>query len=85
MDNRNTHDPAALYATFPPAKALARRREIPYTPTRGSWLHRAEITLRVRARPCLARRIPDRELLRTELAAGCAKHVGHRGLCPGFS
>ncbi len=78
MDNLNTHDPASLYATFPPAEAqaLARRLEIHYTPKRGSWLNIAEIELSVLARQCLARRIPAPELLDTELAAwGTARNA----------
>ena len=38
MDNLNTHDPGALYDTFPPAqaKALWDRFEFVFTPKHGS-------------------------------------------------
>ncbi len=39
LDNLNTHNPAALYATFPPAEArrILERLEFHYTPKHGSW------------------------------------------------
>src|SRR3712207_8771339 len=48
-DNLNTHSPAALYETFPPAEAkrLADKLEIHYTPKHGSWLNMAEIELSI--------------------------------------
>jgi hypothetical protein len=60
-DQLNTHHPAALYATFPPAEAkrLADKLEIHYTPKHGSWLNIAEIELSILSRQCLDRRIPD--------------------------
>jgi len=38
LDNLNTHTPAALYATFPPAEAcrLLRQLDFPYTPKYSS-------------------------------------------------
>ncbi len=70
-DNLNTHTPAALYETFPPAEAkrLADRLELHYTPKHGSWLNMAEIELSILSRQCLDRRIPDRETLAAEVAA----------------
>jgi transposase len=70
-DNLNTHTPAALYETFPPAEAkrLADRLEIHYTPKHGSWLNVAEIELSVLGRQCLDRRIPDKDTLSAEVAA----------------
>jgi hypothetical protein len=61
-DNLNTHTPAALYQTFPPAEArrILTRLEWHYTPKHGSWLNMAELELSAVARQCLARRIPDR-------------------------
>ncbi len=60
MDNLNTHNPGALYETFPPQKAkhLWDRFEFVYTPKHGSWLNMAEIELNVLIRQCLNRRIP---------------------------
>ena len=71
MDNLNTHKPASLYKKYPPAEArrIIRRLEIHYTPKHGSWLDMAEIELNVLTRQCLARRIDNLELLKTELAA----------------
>jgi hypothetical protein len=41
MDNLNTHNPGALYESFPPdkAKALWDRFQFVYTPKHGSWLN----------------------------------------------
>lgn len=49
MDQLNTHRPAALYETFPPAEArrILRRLAFHYTPKHGSWLNMAEIELSV--------------------------------------
>jgi len=75
QDNLNTHTPAALYDTFPPAEAkrLADKLEIHYTPKHGSWLNMAEIELSVLSRQCLDRRVPDRATLETEVAAWGAR------------
>lgn len=71
MDNLNTHTPAALYETFPPAKAKALwdRFEFVHTPKHGSWLNMAEIEINVMVRQCLNRRIADIETVRREVAA----------------
>ncbi len=70
MDNLNTHTPASLYKAFPPAEAkrLADKLEIHYTPKHGSWLNMAEIEFSVLTRQCLDRRIPDKPLLKGEVA-----------------
>lgn len=74
LDNLNTHTPAALYHTFPPAEAkrLWDKLEFHYTPIHGSWLNIAEIELSVLARQCLRRRIPDQATLAAEVAAWSA-------------
>jgi DDE superfamily endonuclease len=71
QDNLNTHSPASLYETFPPAEAarIKARFEFHFTPKHGSWLNIAEIELSALGRGCLARRIPDRETLARELQA----------------
>jgi hypothetical protein len=71
MDNLNTHSTASLYEAFAPeeARRLARRLEIHYTPKHGSWLNVAEIELSALNTQCLNRRIPDRGLMRQEVAA----------------
>jgi transposase len=66
MDNLNTHTPASLYETFPPAEAkrIWDRLEIHYTPKHGSWLNMAEIEFSVLSRHGLPERIPDIETMR---------------------
>jgi DDE superfamily endonuclease len=70
-DNLNTHTPAALYETFPPAEArrLAKKLEFHYTPKHGSWLNQAEIEFSVLSGQCLDRRLGDRATLEREVAA----------------
>ncbi len=74
LDNLNTHDPASLYAAFPPAEAkrLWDRLEVHFTPKHGSWLNIAEIELSALGRQCLNRRLPDRATLAAEVAAWVA-------------
>ena len=64
MDNLNTHKPAALYATFPPAEALRilKKLDFHYTPKHASWLNMAEIELSVYSRT-LPEHIPDDVML----------------------
>jgi DDE superfamily endonuclease len=70
MDQPNTHTPAPLYETFPPAEAerLADKIEIHHTPTHGSWLDMAGIELGVLGRD-LPPRIGDRATLEQQVAA----------------
>ena len=72
QDNLNTHVKASLYKQFPAPEAhrILNRLDLHYTPKHGSWLNMAEIELSVLSRQCLDRRIPDKETLRTEIAAG---------------
>jgi len=71
MDNLNTHVAGSLYEAFAPekAKALWDRFEFVYTPKHGSWLNMAEIELNVLIRQCLNRRIPEVEIMRSEVKA----------------
>jgi hypothetical protein len=71
LDNLNMHSPASFYEAFAPEEAhrLANRFEFQYTPKHGSWLKLAEIELGALGRQCLARRIPDKTLLISEVAA----------------
>jgi transposase len=71
LDNLSTHSPAALYQAFLPdeARRILRRLELHYTPKHGSWLNMAELEFSVLNRQCLDRRLPDREVLRREIAA----------------
>jgi DDE superfamily endonuclease len=72
QDNLTTPKAASLYEAFPPAEArrLVERVEWPYTPTHGSWLDRAESELSVVSSQGLDRRLPDRQILKTKVAAG---------------
>ena len=73
-DNLNTHTSASLYEVFPPpeARRLAEKIEWHYTPEHGSWLNMAECELSVLSHQCLNRRLPDREILRSEASAWTA-------------
>lgn len=80
LDNLNTHTTASLYQTFEPqeARRLTERLEVHYTPKHGSWLNVAEIELSVLQRQCLNRRLPDRDIMRSEITAW----EGHRNHQP---
>ena len=71
QDNLNTHAPASLYEAFEPTEArrIIERFEWHYTPKHGSWLNLAESELAVLSSQCLARRIADEALLKTEVDA----------------
>jgi DDE superfamily endonuclease len=71
LDNLNTHTPAALYATFPPAEAcrILRKLDFHYTPKHGSWRNMAEIEFAVVSTQCLNRRLGDQAAVRRAVAA----------------
>lgn len=71
LDNLNTHTPAALYATFPPAEAcrILRKLDFHYTPKHGSWLNMAEIEFAVVSTQCLDRRLGHQETVCRAVAA----------------
>jgi len=71
LDNLSTHTPAALYETFAPeeARRILRRLEFHYTPKHASWLNMVEIEIGVMVSQCLDRRIPDKAMLVSEVAA----------------
>lgn len=73
-DQLNTHFPAALYQTFPPAEArrLLERIEWHHTPTHASWLNMAELEIAALQTQCLDRRLPDQATLERETAAWVA-------------
>ncbi len=48
---------------------MRKRFEFRYPPKHGSWLPRTEIEIGAGSRPCLRRRIPDRDTLLRETAA----------------
>ena len=70
LDNLNTHTPASLYETFPPAEAhrILQRLEFHYTPKHGSWLNMVEIELSVLANQCLDRRLAEIPTVQWEIA-----------------
>jgi hypothetical protein len=71
LGNLNTHSPAALYATFPPAEAcrIMRKLDLHYTPKHGSWLNMAEIELAVLSTQGLAPRLGDHATVHRTIAA----------------
>jgi hypothetical protein len=71
LDNLNTHTPASLYSTFPPAEArrILSKLAFHYTPKHASWLNMVEIELSVLVHQCLKRRIADMPTLIREVAA----------------
>jgi hypothetical protein len=71
LDNLNTHTPAALYETFPPAAArrIVRKLDFRYTPKHASWLNMAELEFAVVDGQCLDRRLSTPALVRREVAA----------------
>lgn len=71
LDNLNTHRAAALYETFTPeeARRILRKLEFHFTPKHASWLNMVEIEIGVMVKQCLDRRIPDKDTLRSEIAA----------------
>jgi transposase len=71
MDNLSTHTAGALYETFPAQEAhrILQRLEFHYTPKHASWLNMVEIEIGVLRGQCLDRRIGDRAVLNTEVAA----------------
>jgi DDE superfamily endonuclease len=79
QDNLNTHTPASLYEAFEPAEArrIIERFEWHYTPKHGSWLNLAESELAVLSRQCLARRIPDAQVLTNEVDAWQTQRNAH--------
>jgi DDE superfamily endonuclease len=71
LDNLNTHTPAALYATFPPAEAcrILRKLDFHHTPKHGSWLNMAEVEFAVLSTQCLGQRLGDQAIVRRTVAA----------------
>jgi hypothetical protein len=71
LDHLNTHRPAALSATVPPAEAcrLWRKLDVHDTPTHGSWRNMADIACAVVSPPCRGRRLGDQETVRRAVAA----------------
>jgi len=71
LDNLSTHTAGALYETFPAPQAhrILQRLEFHHTPKHASWLNMVEIEIGVLRGQCLDRRIGERALLVSEIAA----------------
>ena len=71
QDNLSTHSAGAMYEAFPApeARRLVERFEWHYTPKHGSWLDMAESELGVLTAQCLDRRIANKDMLTSEVAA----------------
>jgi hypothetical protein len=71
LDHRNTHQPASLYEAFEPVEARRIVKQLKFhdTPQHGSWLHMAEIALRILQSQGLDRRIPDDAMLTRGITA----------------
>ena len=71
LDNLNTHFRKCFDDVLGSCAAakLLRRVEFHYTPKHASWLNMAEIGIGILSRQCLDRRITNRELLESEVAA----------------
>lgn len=71
LDNVSSHSQAALYKAFAPAEArrILDRLEFHFTPKHASWLNMVEIEIGVMVQQCLDRRIPDKSMLVSEIAA----------------
>ena len=80
QDNLNTHTPASLYETFPPAEArrILQRLEFHYTPKHGSWLNMAEIEIALLQRNALSRRLESEVALRRHVEAVETERNAHR-------
>ncbi len=80
QDNLNTHTPASLYETFPPAEArrILQRLEFHYTPKHGSWLNMAEIEIAILERNALSRRLESEVALRRHVEAVETERNAHR-------
>lgn len=65
LDNLSTHKKSSFYKHLAPqeARSLAEKIDLVYTPKHGSWLNIAEIELQVLKKQCLAKRIPEKEIL----------------------
>ncbi len=88
QDNLNTHTPASLYETFPPAEArrILQRLEFHYTPKHGSWLNMAEIEIAILERNALSRRLESEAALRRQvLAVETERNQQHRGIAWQFT
>ena len=69
LDNLNTHFVSSFYETFTirESKKILSKIKFYYTPKHGSWLNMAEIEINIMDRECLARRIGQEDVLKSEI------------------
>ena len=69
LDNLNTHFASSFYETFTKQESIKilSKIEFYYTPKHGSWLNMAEIEINIMDRECLARRIGQEDMLKSEI------------------
>ena len=70
VDNLNIHTPSVSYEVFSPqeGRRIIQKLEFHYTPKHPCWLNQVEIKLSVLSRQCLEQRIPNVEILSSEIA-----------------
>ena len=88
MDNLNTHFRECFEEVLgvKAAKALLHRVVFHYTPKHASWLNMAEIEIGILDRQCLARRLPNRDVLVAEVDAWQkCRNADHRGITWSFT
>jgi transposase len=70
LDNYSAHKPSALYEAYEPvvAREILRRLEFHFVPKHASWLNMVEIEIGVLVNQCLDRRIPNLDMLISEIA-----------------
>lgn len=69
LDNLNTHFASSFYETFTKreSRKILSKIEFYYTPKHGSWLNMAEIEINIMDRECLARRIGQEDVMKSEI------------------
>jgi hypothetical protein len=71
LDNLNTHFRSSFEEVLGVKRAtqLLERVEFHYTPKHASWLNMAEIEIGIMDRQCTGRRLPNEQILRSEVVA----------------
>ena len=71
LDNLNTHFRSSFEEVLGVKRAtqMLERVEFHYTPKHASWLNMAEIEIGIMDRQCTGCRLPNEDILRTEIAA----------------
>ena len=88
LDNLNTHFRKCFEDVLgiKQARVLLRRVVFHYTPKHASWLNMAEIEIGVLDRQCLDRRLPDRDMIVTEVdALQLRRNADEKGIAWSFT